>query len=88
MSEKNECPQYCPQYYSKGGIEPWEYMQAKMTAAEYIGYLKGNIIKYISRAGLKGEAHKDYKKAAAYCAELVRFSAIDIPAFCGEDSED
>ena len=39
---------------------------------EYRGFLRGNVIKYIARAQLKGGL-EDYEKAKWYQAELVRF---------------
>ena len=44
-----------PEHYKAGGIETIEYLQAKLSNAEYYGYLKGNALKYISREGLKSD---------------------------------
>lgn len=46
-----------PKYYTDGKIEPFDYMQSQLTAAEWCGYLKGNIIKYASRCGKKVIIH-------------------------------
>lgn len=56
-----------PTHY-QGTIQPIEYMRETMTAEEYAGFLKGNIIKYIARAGKKdGEtAADDIRKAGQY----------------------
>lgn len=64
-----------PEHYSYGGIQPYEFMKMKFTPEEYRGFLKGNIIKYIARAGYKqGEAaDKDAKKAQWYTEKLVEF---------------
>lgn len=48
-----------PSYYKLGGIEPFEYMKSKMTPEEFQGYLKCNIIKYVSRMGHKINNHDD-----------------------------
>lgn len=53
-------------------IQPWEYMRATFSIAEYRGYMKGNIIKYISRYQQKGGV-ADLYKLRAYQEELVRF---------------
>jgi hypothetical protein len=66
-----------PPHYTKGGIETLDYIKAKLSAEEYRGYLKGNILKYISRAGLKGEADADYKKVEFYAQELVSAHTTD-----------
>lgn len=48
-----------PSYYKLGGIEPFDYMRSKMTPEEFQGYLKCNIIKYVSRMGHKINKHDD-----------------------------
>lgn len=48
-----------PSYYKLGGIEPFDYMRSKMTPEEFQGYLKCNIIKYVSRMGHKINNHDD-----------------------------
>lgn len=48
-----------PSYYKLGGIEPFDYMRSKMTSEEFQGYLKCNIIKYVSRMGHKINKHDD-----------------------------
>ena len=42
-----------PSHYTQGGIQSIDYMKAKLTPEEYQGFLKGNIIKYITREKLK-----------------------------------
>lgn len=42
-----------PPHYLVGGIEVIDYIKAKLTPEEFLGYLKGNVIKYISRADHK-----------------------------------
>lgn len=59
-----------PDHYKTGGIETINYIKAKLTEEEYKGYLKGNIIKYISRAEQKNGV-EDYKKAQWYTNRLV-----------------
>ena len=55
-----------PAHYCVGGIETIDYIRAKLTREEFIGYCKGNALKYISRAGKKGDAAEDLAKAAVY----------------------
>lgn len=59
-----------PSHYTQGGIETIDYLQAKLTKDEFIGYLKGNILKYMSRANMKNGA-EDYKKAQWYVNKLT-----------------
>ena len=61
-----------PEHYTSGGIETIDYMQAKLTPEEFIGYLKGNIIKYTSRAGKKVNMVEDYAKAQWYMNRLMK----------------
>ena len=52
----------------KGAVEPLEVMSKLLTKEEFIGFLKGNIIKYSYRAGHKvGESgEKDRNKFLVY----------------------
>jgi hypothetical protein len=61
-------------HYKEACTEPVVLMQQLMTREEFIGFLKGNIIKYSLRAGLKtGEsADKDLIKKEAYVRLLKR----------------
>lgn len=40
-------------HYKDMGIQPWDLMEAVLTRQEFIGFLKGNCIKYAMRAGRK-----------------------------------
>ena len=56
-----------PNHYCDGGVETIDYIRAKLIKEEFVGYCKGNIIKYISRAGKKTSCPlEDFKKAKAY----------------------
>lgn len=57
-------------HYGAGGIETIDFIRAKLTPEEYIGYLKGNILKYVSRMAHKGCAESDASKAAFYARWL------------------
>jgi len=50
-----------PVHYNVGGIETIDYIEAKE-----LGYHLGNVVKYVSRAGHKGERLEDLKKARWY----------------------
>ena len=41
-------------HYTSKMIQPWEYMEAIMSEEQFEGYIRGNIIKYISRYPDKG----------------------------------
>lgn len=57
-------------HYTQNAIQPWEYMQSLMTPEEFEGYLRGNVIKYISRYPLKAGL-QDLLKAQHYLAKLI-----------------
>jgi len=56
-------------HYKDMPIQPWEIMEAVMTNEEFIGFLKGNIIKYSLRAGRK-DGSDDAGKALHYMQKL------------------
>lgn len=53
-------------YYDAGGIETIEYIKAKLTHCEFIGYIKGTALKYLSRASFKDDENRDLEKAETY----------------------
>ena len=59
-----------PSHYTTGKIEVIDYIKDKLSPEEFRGYIKGNILKYISR-----EAHKngneDLKKAEWYLNHYI-----------------
>jgi hypothetical protein len=59
-----------PAHYKVGGIETIDFIQAKLTPEEFRGYLKGNILKYTSRAGHKGDIDTDIGKMVWYANRL------------------
>jgi len=56
-------------HYKDMPIQPWHIMEAVMTHEEFVGFLKGNIIKYSLRAGRK-EGSDDAGKAEHYMQKL------------------
>jgi hypothetical protein len=59
-----------PAHYTVGGIETIDYIQAKLTPDEFRGYLKGNVIKYTSRAQYKEYPEEDIDKMVWYALKL------------------
>lgn len=55
-----------PTHYTVGGIETIDFIKAKLTEEEFKGYIVGNVIKYMARAGNKGDAKEDMAKAKKY----------------------
>ena len=62
-------------HYTSMEIQPWEVMEAVLTPQEFIGFLKGNVIKYSMRAGRK-EGTDDTAKAKHYAQKLAEFQGI------------
>lgn len=54
--------------YTTLDIEPWDIMQADFTREEFIGFLKGNILKYCLRK--KGSDLQDFEKIEHYARKL------------------
>lgn len=62
-----------PDYYAGNGLSPLEaFKKGLLSREETIGFIKGNIIKYVTRAGHKYNASKDMVKAIDYCGHLKR----------------
>lgn len=59
-----------PPHYGQGNIECIEYIEDFLTKEEYIGYLRGNIAKYLHRWRWKGKPAEDLAKAAWYLNRL------------------
>lgn len=68
--EGTDCNNNYDQHY-QGNVEPIELMQAQMTQAELIGFLKGNIIKYATRCGKKDDPAKEVSKIKRYADWLL-----------------
>lgn len=62
-------------HYKKCGVEPFAVMFNIFTDDEIKGFIKGNIIKYSIRNGIKDETNeKDVEKARFYMEMLSNFS--------------
>ena len=59
---------YSPDHYQQGSIQVWDFI-----ADQELGFLEGNVVKYICRAGSKDGETKldDLLKAQAYIHKLV-----------------
>ena len=59
-----------PPHYGTGVIECIDYIEDFLTKEEYIGYLRGNIAKYLHRWRYKNGI-EDLKKAEWYGSRLI-----------------
>ena len=55
-------------HYKDMQVQPWDVMEAVLTREEFIGFLKGNVIKYAMRQGRKDSP--DAEKADHYIQKL------------------
>ena len=55
-----------PKHYTAGGIETIDFIEAKK-----LGYNLGNVVKYITRAGHKGNHLEDLRKAQWYLTREI-----------------
>lgn len=55
-----------PPHYTAGGIETIDFIEAKK-----LGYNLGNVVKYITRSGLKGNQLEDLRKAQWYLTREI-----------------
>ena len=62
-----------PKHYNSSGIETIDLIKNSMTKDEFIGYLKGNVYKYVGRYKHKhpAEPKKDLLKAQWYLNKLI-----------------
>lgn len=57
-------------HYKDKSVQPWTAMESWMTAEEFEGFLRGNVIKYIARYKDK-DGLKDVLKAKHYLEKLL-----------------
>ena len=55
-----------PSHYQLNGVEAIDIIKTILTPEEYLGYLKGNALKYIIREPYKGNPVQDVAKAKWY----------------------
>lgn len=74
MSEKN-CLQEImkPDYYHKGNLDVFTYMEANFTKEEVSAFYIGNILKYLTRYKQKN-GYEDLVKASTYMEALLQLN--------------
>lgn len=60
-------------HYKNKSIQPWDAMAEWLPPEQFVGFLRGNIVKYSARAGEKGDFLTDIKKAHHYAQKLIEF---------------
>jgi len=62
-----------PPHYNNGNVECIEAIEAMLTPDEFIGYLRGNSLKYRWRFRYKSKPIEDLRKARWYEERLLKF---------------
>ena len=71
MTENKNLAQ--PNYYKSNGLSPLDaFKQGLISREEFIGFIKGNVIKYTVRAGKKDDPIRDIEKAVDYLEWLKK----------------
>jgi len=60
-----------PSHYTNGSIECIDYIKSVLTKEQFIGWLRGNLIKYQHRYRDKGKPVEDLKKIEFYLKRLI-----------------
>ena len=62
-----------PSHYNSGSVECIDAIEAMLSPEEYVGYLRGNSLKYRWRFRYKGKPVEDLQKANWYEQRLLTF---------------
>nr|AIW56770.1 hypothetical protein [uncultured virus] len=71
MHEPEEDVVNKPPHYNNGSIECIDYLKSNMDTLMFMGYLEGNVKKYLHRFRYKGKPLEDLKKAQWYLDRLI-----------------
>ncbi len=70
---KSYDPVHRPEHYNNGSMECIDAIKGMLTHDEYIGYLRGNALKYQWRCRYKGKPVEDLRKARWYEERLISY---------------
>jgi len=71
LAEVGDDPVNNPNHYNTGGVECIEGIESSMSPNAFLGYLKGNCMKYMWRYEYKGKPLEDLEKAQWYLNLLI-----------------
>ena len=69
-----------PGHYKDKAIQPWDFI-----VSNNLGYLEGNVVKYITRWRQKGGV-EDLRKAKHYIEKLIEVETGDRPPTMADDT--
>ena len=76
--KRNEEKSEEPVYYNSNGLSPNRaFEQGLISNEEFIGFIKGNVVKYVVRCGKKGNPIEDIDKAIDYLHLLKKIMRFD-----------
>ena len=76
--KRNEEKSEEPVYYNSNGLSPNRaFEQGLISKEEFIGFIKGNEVKYVVRCGKKGNPIEDIDKAISYLQLLKKIMRFD-----------
>lgn len=67
-----------PSHYADGKVECIDALEAALGPVAFKGYLRGNAMKYMWRAGKKDDTVQDLKKAVWYISKLIKAEEDDL----------
>lgn len=70
IAEPKHDPVNHPAHYTQGTIECLDYIKDVLTHEEYVGFLRGQVIKYQHRLRLKGSEAENCAKMRFYADRL------------------
>ena len=71
-----------PDHYKQGDIECIDAIRAALGDYGFTAFCRGNVMKYVWRAGLKGDPTEDLEKAAWYTNRAAKvYEGIDVDGF-------
>lgn len=73
MSEKKEAVNHPAHYNGDSDYECIKVLEAWLPPAQFIGFCRGNAIKYLCRLGKKDEMAQELRKAAWYASRAADF---------------
>ena len=71
-NKQTDDPVNHPSHYCSGDIECIDAISSALGHDGLIAFCRGNAIKYLWRAGLKGDIEEDLRKAAWYCERAAK----------------
>lgn len=72
VEQLTACVVNAPSHYTQGDIDCIDAIKAALSPEEYRGFLRGNMMKYNWRLGLKGKAVIDSEKCKWYNDKLIQ----------------